>query len=275
MNNDFKILFVMPVLRTPTYTRLAYESFMENTDGRHKLVICLDLDNAADREYYETHNIPYKVRQGWGHWMMTNWEVWNTMQTSAPYNFVGLLHNDMVFGCGWLDGLEMYFEKQVELVKYKDIIFSFNHVPAPMTPTPEIGKEIFRYSQFIRNTHMNDIPAAVSYLQFLPWVWSFDFHQYNEHCQWLFGGDYGIFKPYRDGRKMNYIPIQFTNSGVVHFGNVACTFHKADFMRIQTTKSFFPELAKDKDYVAIAEFLVNNTIHRESTALREILSLRG
>ena len=276
MNTAFNILFVMPVLRTPTYTRLAYESFMEHTDARHKMVVCMDLDNAEDRKFYEKHGIPYKVRPGWGHWMMANWEVLHAMKTGAPYNFLGLVHNDMVFGHDWLAGLEHRFEDDPVLENYKDTIFSFFQSPTEPVRVvlPEIDRESFGYDQFVARSRTRTSLESTTNLNFLPWVWSFDFHQYNVHCQWLHGGDYGIFVPYRDGFKMKFTPVQFQNSDCYHFGNVACKLHRNEFLKIQTTQDFYPGLARDAEYMEIAEYLFENTIFRKPGVLAGFLDLR-
>ena len=115
------ILFVIPALRTVEYTELAYRSLKENTNGvDYDVIVCMDLDNADDRKYYEDHCIPYKIRQGWGHWTMVNWEVFDAEWIGKPYNFVGLIHNDMVFGYDWLSGFRRYCEEHPDIEHYED-----------------------------------------------------------------------------------------------------------------------------------------------------------
>lgn len=272
------ILFVIPALRTVEYTELAYRSLKENTNGvDYDVIVCMDLDNADDRKYYEDHCIPYKIRQGWGHWTMVNWEVFDAEWIGKPYNFVGLIHNDMVFGYDWLSGFRRYCEEHPDIEHYDNKVFSFKPTcgsPSPHPPVCLLDK--FNYQEF-QNVTMQLYDAGSTaetyfdrYLEFLPWIWSFRAHK--KTFKWLRDGDYGLLMAAK--QNVNWFdPIHFPFAGYFHFGNIACTLCHDDFMRIQATKYYFQEKANDPDFMELCNFLLAETPWKNDAGLHEIKAM--
>lgn len=275
------ILFVIPALRTPEYTELAVRSLMHNTHGvDFDVLVCMDLDNAEDAAFYKKHDIPYKVRQAWGHWMMVNWEVLDAQRKNKPYNFIGLIHNDMVFGYDWLRGFRRYCEEHPDYEHYNDKLFGFNETyGVKVSSSPVCFIDQFDVLKFMDYTAALTLLAEESphpyfnsdQTQFLPWIWSLKAH--TTTFDWLRGGDYGIVMAARENRRF-FTPIYFPYAGTFHFGNIACTLHPDDFRRIQSSHHYWAELANDPEFVDICTYLLNNVpSYGDHAAFRELLSL--
>jgi hypothetical protein len=261
-----KILFVMPALRTPEYTEAAYNSIRENTHGiDYDILIGMDLDNADDRKYYEDHGIPYKVRQAWGHWSMANFAVFDSERRGLDYNFICLIHNDHIVGYDWLAGFRKYCEEHPDIEYYDNKLFSFSTTYGAVSSQPPVCfLPEFDYSKFLAVTkqfHDEGYTSSRPYyrtnwMEFLPWLWSFRAHK--TAFEWLRPGDFGLRSAFQEKRN-KFEAISFPFSGTFHFRNLATTLHHADYLRIQTTNEFFPELAADKDFMDLADYLLSTT----------------
>ena len=253
------ILFVMPALRSTQYTKLAYDSFVANTDSRHKLVIGMDLDVPEDRAFYETNGIPYKIYEGWGHWCMADYEVLCSREANDGFDFLGLVHNDMVFGYKWLDAFDTYCD-EVQ-TDYDKTIFSFRQLGAQTSQPPISFVEQFDYAEFLdksrRLYHICDMAGQIFQegLSFLPWLMSYE--ALDKTFRWMEWGDFGILDR-ASTRSAAFKCIQFMGGCIYHFSNIATTLYPRDYQRSQFTDDFVVSQAQDPRYMKLAKFWYDN-----------------
>jgi hypothetical protein len=252
MSNN--ILFVMPALRMPEYTRLAYESFMENTDPRHKIVIGLDLDNEEDKEYLTKHNVPFTVYEAWGGLAMADYEVLLSMEANDGLNFVGFIDNDMVFGYKWLEGFDHYCEDVPG--PYDETLFcvaqhNFMFPRPARSPLPNIDYQA--YLDFTKRHYKLYSNAGIWYREdytHMPFIMSYD--ALDKTFEWMQGQDVGIKSSYLSGRP----PFRSVtlSGGMFHFGNISAGFNSTDASRIQLTDYYVRAHANDPRYMKLARF---------------------
>ena len=256
-----KILFVMPVLRTPEYTKLSYNSFKKNSDG-HDIKICLDLDVEEDKDFYKKNEIPVDVFQGLGHWHMTCYYVKQILEKKLDYQYIGLIHNDMVFGYNWLKPFDEYCKHNQN---NNNRLFCFDQ-QNPHTHKQYFGSSIeqFDFNKFQEYTKTIFNYETTNLFSFMPWVISVS--AFISTFNWLVGGDTGIWQ------RRDFEVIQF-QTVVWHFLNIACSKHPADFLRNQTTRMNWESLAHDPRYLELATYLVDNTPWGSDKLLIELLAM--
>jgi hypothetical protein len=242
------ILFVMPALRTPDYTQLAYRSFKDNSSPVHDIRIGLDLDVEEDKEFYRREGIPFDVFHGWGHWTMACYYVKQIIDQKLDFQYIGLVHNDMVFGYNWLAPFDVY-----DHPAYDRQLYCFNQ------ENPEHNKvygstietfDLMKYREDTRATfdeNSKDITHAAS---FLPWVMSID--AFMTTFVWLTEGDAGIWQ------RRDYTPVQF-QTRVWHFMNIAVSKHRADYLNNQTTRNNWDRHIHDLRFRDLLFYLYENT----------------
>lgn len=248
MSERPNILFVMPVLRTTDYTKLSYDSFRMNTDPRHDLRIGLDLDVEEDKEFYRREGIPFDVFHGWGHWTMACYYVKQIIDLGLDFQYVGLVHNDMVFGYNWLAPFDAVNHRED-----RNVLYCFNQENPEHNKLYGASIETFDLSMYQSDTRatfdVNSKDVANVYA-FLPWVMSVE--AFTTTFSWLSEGDAGIWQ------RRDYTPVQF-QTRVWHFMNIAVGKHRADYLNNQTTRNNWDRFIHDPRFRELVFHLYERT----------------
>lgn len=266
MIGEPKVLFVMPVLRTPEYTKLAYNSFCDSTDlGRHKLVVGMDLDVAEDRVEYEQMGMDVHIHEGWGHIFMA---LYHFVSNMDEFDYIGLIHNDMVFGKDWLCDVDRFWaESDAETVDGTLLCTNLNTIYDPHIHS--IGE--FDYDDFLSRVSDNPYRGDYYYdhLSFMPWI--IPKRLLATSLDWLTCGDTGVIDKYWNQHQFKVRCLY--NSYVHHFVNVSVRLHRDDFYRNQHTRYWWQSLADDSRWRFIAKYLIDNTCWSTDANLTQIYAL--
>lgn len=273
-----RVLFIMPVLGTPEYTKMAYESFINNTRlDRHKVIVTMDLDREEDKRLYEQWGIPYVVRQSYGAWIMLVDAMLTSLANQEPYQFIGLIHNDMVFGEDWLGGFENFTAKFPDDYRFHHHIFSNRQLGASNSPGALVRTmQNFDFKEFERRASMiyqqcdMDEGIEVGRLEFQPWIWSFD--AIRTTFRYFWGQDPWIINAFAADPRI-FEAVCFMNCSTYHFGTVATTILGEWQNRLQHQPYFWPFKASNHHYLDLASFLVSCTPWQADQGIYEIFKL--